>query len=117
MIPRTLADREEELVGTELVVTKLDAARTQLHTAIDLFFGDGDHVSQFTLVSAAHGILRDVASARGIKKSFKDSPLIAVARDEHHPGWRERHSEPAPLPEGSPRGCGWRFIRIRRRRQ
>ena len=26
-------------------------------------------------------------------------PLIALARDEHHPGWRERHSEPAPLPE------------------
>lgn len=24
-------------------------------------------------------------------------PLIAVARDEHHPGWRERHSEPARL--------------------
>jgi len=24
-------------------------------------------------------------------------PLIAIARDEHHPGWRERHSEPAPL--------------------
>jgi len=24
-------------------------------------------------------------------------PLIAVARDEHHPGWRERHSEPALL--------------------
>jgi transposase len=26
-------------------------------------------------------------------------PLIALARDEHHPGWRERHSEPAPLPD------------------
>jgi len=25
-------------------------------------------------------------------------PLIAVAREEHHPGWRERHSEPSPLP-------------------
>ena len=25
--------------------------------------------------------------------------LIAVARDEHHPGWRERHSEPQALPE------------------
>lgn len=24
--------------------------------------------------------------------------FIAVAREEHHPGWRERHSEPAPLP-------------------
>jgi transposase len=28
-------------------------------------------------------------------------PLIAVARDEHHPGWRERHSEPAALPDGA----------------
>ena len=28
-------------------------------------------------------------------------PLIAVARDEHHPGWRERHSEPAPLPKNA----------------
>lgn len=26
-------------------------------------------------------------------------PLIAVARDEHHAGWRERHSEPPPLPD------------------
>ena len=26
-------------------------------------------------------------------------PLIAVARDEHHPNWRARHSEPAPLPD------------------
>ena len=25
--------------------------------------------------------------------------LIAVARDEHPPDWRQRHSEPAPLPE------------------
>ena len=25
-------------------------------------------------------------------------PLIAVARDEHHPGWRERHSVPSALP-------------------
>jgi hypothetical protein len=28
-------------------------------------------------------------------------PVIAVARDEHHPDWRERHSEPAPLPENA----------------
>jgi transposase len=27
------------------------------------------------------------------------APLIAVARDGHHPDWRERHSEPAPLPD------------------
>jgi len=30
------------------------------------------------------------------------APLIAVARDTHHPGWRERFSEPEPLtPEAS----------------
>ena len=26
-------------------------------------------------------------------------PMIAVAREEHHPDWRARHSEPAPLPD------------------
>ena len=31
----------------------------------------------------------------------KIEALIAVARDEHHPGWRERHSEPAPLPQNA----------------
>ncbi len=28
-------------------------------------------------------------------------PLIAVAREAHHPGWRERHSEPAALPDNA----------------
>ena len=28
-------------------------------------------------------------------------PLIAVKRDEHHPGWRERFTEPEPLAEGA----------------
>ncbi len=31
----------------------------------------------------------------------KIDPFIAVARDEHHPGWRERHSEPATLPDNA----------------
>ena len=28
-------------------------------------------------------------------------PLIAVKRDEHHPDWHERFTEPAPLAEGA----------------
>lgn len=28
-------------------------------------------------------------------------PLIAVVRDEHHAGWRDRFTEPAPLPENA----------------
>lgn len=28
-------------------------------------------------------------------------PFIAVSRQEHHPGWRERHAEPPPLEDGA----------------
>ena len=35
-------------------------------------------------------------------EAAKIDPLIAVARDEHPPGWRARHSEPAALPENAP---------------
>lgn len=43
------------------------------------------------------------ASEKNIKacEAAHIEPLIAVARDEHHPGWRERHSEPAPLPDAA----------------
>ncbi len=34
-------------------------------------------------------------------EAAKIDPLMALTRDEHHPGWRERHSEPAPLPENA----------------
>lgn len=41
------------------------------------------------------------SSEKNIKacEAAQIEPLIAVARDEHQPGWRERHSEPAPLPD------------------
>jgi hypothetical protein len=29
------------------------------------------------------------------------TPLIAVAREDHHPHWSARHTEPAPLPAGA----------------
>jgi hypothetical protein len=31
------------------------------------------------------------------------TPFIAVAREEHHPDWRQRHSEPDALPENATR--------------
>ena len=34
-------------------------------------------------------------------EAAKIEALIAVAKEEHHPGWRERHSEPPALPEGA----------------
>jgi transposase len=32
-------------------------------------------------------------------EAAKIEPLIAISRDQHHPGWRERFTEPDPLPE------------------
>lgn len=76
MKPKPLAEREPELLNAEIVVTKFDAAKEQLDTAIQLFFKEEAPISQYTLLGAAHGVLRDVAASKGIKKSFKDSPLI-----------------------------------------
>lgn len=41
------------------------------------------------------------ASEKNIKacEAAKIEPLIAVGRDQHHPSWQERHTEPPPLPD------------------
>ncbi|MBU2758848.1 IS5/IS1182 family transposase, partial [Acidithiobacillus sp. RW2] len=31
------------------------------------------------------------------------TPFIAVAREEHHPDWRQRYTEPEALPENATR--------------
>jgi hypothetical protein len=67
----------DELLTHEIVVDKLDAARRQLESAITMFFNDGDVVSQHTLISAAHGVVYDLARQRGFEGSIKDSPLVS----------------------------------------
>jgi hypothetical protein len=58
-------------------VTKLEAARRQLETAITLWFHDTDPVSVHTLAMAAHGILRALNSKRGGKPMLGDpNPFI-----------------------------------------
>jgi hypothetical protein len=49
----------------KLPITKLDAARRQLDTAITLWFHDADPVSLHTLTAAAHGIIHDIGSKIG----------------------------------------------------
>jgi hypothetical protein len=65
-----------ELLSYETVIDKLDAAQRQLESAVTMFFYEWDVVSQHTLISAAHGILHDLAKQQGIQGSIKDSPLI-----------------------------------------
>ena len=66
----------DALLRDEIVVDKLDAACRQLESAITMFFEEWDVVSQHTLISAAHGVLHDLGTKRGIRGSIKDSPLV-----------------------------------------
>ena len=58
--------------------------------------------AQAAVLGTAERLIADTgfSSEKNIKacEAAGIEPLIAVARDEHHPGWRERHSEPLPLP-------------------
>jgi hypothetical protein len=47
-----------------------------MDSAIEMFFRDGDVVSQHTLAMAAHGIVHDIARQKGVGGSIKDSPHI-----------------------------------------
>lgn len=57
-----------------LKLNKLECARRQLETAINLFFQDGDAVSIHTLTCAAYNVIRDVNNGR------KGNPMFAKQR-------------------------------------
>jgi transposase len=58
--------------------------------------------AQSAALGQANSVLADTGyfSEKNVCASDAASltPYIAVARDQHHPDWRERHSEPPPLP-------------------
>jgi hypothetical protein len=39
-------------------------------------------------------------------EAAESEPFIAVAREDHHPGWRDRFAEPEPLEADAPRVDG-----------
>jgi hypothetical protein len=55
-----------------LRLSKLEAARRQLETAIKLYFGHGDEVSIHTLAAAAYSVVRDINEHRGGEPMLKD---------------------------------------------
>jgi len=61
-------------------VTKLEAARRQLRTAIRLFFEEKDSVSIQTLAGAVETILADLLAHRGEPHPFRDSDVIREER-------------------------------------
>src|SRR5438128_1514480 len=69
----------------KIQVTKLDAVRRQLETAIILWFHDGDPVSIHTLAAAAYQIIYDINAHRGGAPMMRDSEKI---RPEGLSEWR-----------------------------
>jgi hypothetical protein len=56
----------------KLLVTKLDAGKRQLETAVILYFNYGEPVSIHTLAAAAYAVLRDLNQKRGGELMLKD---------------------------------------------
>ena len=61
-------------------VTKIDAARQQLETAIKLFFNDESFVAVHTLCSASFNILKDISKKRDGEFAFE---LNVRVKPEH----------------------------------
>jgi len=66
--------------NTKIAITKLDAARRQLETAVILWFHDCDPVSIHTLAAAAYQIIFDIKQKHGGRSMMMDLECI---RDEH----------------------------------
>lgn len=63
-------------------ISKLDASKRQLETAIILFFNYSDPVSLHTLTAAAHTILNDLAKKQQIKSILRWEILSNVKHEK-----------------------------------
>lgn len=93
-------------------VTKLDAARRQLRTAIELWFQDGDPVAIHTLAYAAHEIIHRLFRRKGLTGLLFDAPGLKeenrkkfaniLKADANFFKHAERESKPDDVREFSP---------------
>jgi hypothetical protein len=78
----------------KLTISKMDAARRQLRTAITEWFGDGEPVSIHTLACAAYEIIHSLSLKRNpIRRDLLfDTDYI---KDEHRKDWLDLLRKPA----------------------
>lgn len=70
-------------------VSKLDAAKRQIETALRLYFSSGDPVSIHTLIAAAYNVIRDINRKRGGDKLYaKEGLLDYVRKGQEKKVWR-----------------------------
>ena len=80
-----------EAIDDTFKVTKLDAARRQLKTAIDLWFYGGDPVAVHTLSFAAYEVIHFVSRDKGRTRDLLLDTLII--KPEHLRDWQKRLKE------------------------
>ncbi len=104
-------------------ISKLDAAKRQIDTAINLFFRESDPVSIHTLVSAAYEILIALAKYQGVNIIIKDTSMIKEemkaeyikALNEAQNFFKHADKDPKGLLEFSPKQTEsflWDAVRI-----
>lgn len=72
------------VIVTKITVTKMDAARRQLKTALRLWFVDGDPVSIHSLLAASHEIIHRLFRLKGHRGLIFDTDLV---KDEYRKEW------------------------------
>jgi hypothetical protein len=72
-------------------ISKIDAAKRQLETTIDLYFHSGDPVSIHTLAAASYDVLHGLCKAKDIKSFVKNIDMI---REEKRKDYLDMMNEP-----------------------
>ena len=70
-------------MNMELFISKLDAARRQLESAIFLYFNEADPVSIHTLTAAAYNILKDLSAKRIGSAMFVKGLILNFIKEEY----------------------------------
>ena len=77
----------------ELLISKLDAAKRQLETAIQLFFRHGDPVSIHTLTAASYNVISNINDSRGGGPMIVKGQLMDQVRPEAKELFRKKLNE------------------------
>ena len=65
-------------------ITKIDAAKSQLETAIILYFSNSDPISVHTLSAASHEIIQTLCKPKGIKSAIKDFDAVKPEKKKQY---------------------------------
>jgi hypothetical protein len=77
----------------KLKISKLDAAKRQLETAIRHYFSNGDPVSIYTLTAAAYNVIRDLNAKRGGKPLIMKEQSVDRIKKGYEKEFRRKINE------------------------